>query len=175
MPADNTPIRVAVLTISDSAASGQRQDISGPAIVTRCAELAWTVVATAIVPDDPDPIAQRLRDWTQTDLATVILTTGGTGITARDVTPEATRRVIEKELPGVAELMRQRGLEQTPFSVLSRAVVGTCGRTLMVNLPGSPRGAVFSLGVVEHLVQHIVRLLAGHTEHADSDTRNSDG
>ncbi len=175
MPADNTPICVAVLTVSDSSASGQKQDISGPAITSRCAELAWTVVATAIVPDDADVIAKRLRDWVQNGLTTVILTTGGTGITVRDVTPEATRRVIEKELPGVAELIRQRGLEQTPFSVLSRAVVGTCGRTLIVNLPGSPRGAVFSLGVVEHLIQHTVGLLAGHTEHAESDTGNSEG
>ena len=96
--------------------------------------------------------------------ATLILTTGGTGITVRDVTPEATRTVIDRELPGVAELMRQRGLEQTPFSVLSRAVVGTCNRSLIVNLPGSPAGAVFSFGVIEHLVGHVVRLLAGHTE-----------
>lgn len=162
----NAAVRVAVLTVSDSSAQGHRPDASGPALVSRCRELAWPVVATALVPDDPAAVTRQLRDWIESSAATLILTTGGTGITARDITPEATRVVLEKELPGVSELIRQRGLQQTPFSVLSRALVGTCDRTLIVNLPGSPAGAVFSLGVIEHLVPHIVQLLAGHTEHA---------
>jgi molybdenum cofactor synthesis domain-containing protein len=95
----------------------------------------------------------------------LILTTGGTGIAARDVTPEATRRILQRELPGIAELMRMKGLEQTKFSALSRAVAGTRGRTLIVNLPGSPRGALHSFDAIRELVPHIADLLSGHTEH----------
>jgi molybdopterin adenylyltransferase len=120
-------------------------------------------------------IAERLRLWVAGNLANLILTTGGTGISARDNTPEATRQVLQRELPGVAELLRQRGLEQTSYSVLSRALVGTAERTLIVNLPGSPQGALFSLNVVQPLVPHVLRLLGGHTEHGPQvDTRNSD-
>lgn len=166
MSENKPPVRVAILTVSDSSANGVREDVSGPALASRCADLSWPVIASIVLPDEPEAVTRQLRQWTGDSQATVILTTGGTGITERDSTPEATRRVLQKELPGVAELMRQRGLEQTPFSVLSRAAVGTCNRTLIVNLPGSPSGAVFSLGAIEHLIPHIVQLLAGHTGHA---------
>ncbi len=159
------PIRVAILTVSDSSASGRRPDRSGPALSDRCVALGWPVVSTAVVPDEPEAITSQLQQWTESPLITLVLTTGGTGITERDITPEATRKILQKELPGVAELIRQRGLEQTPFSVLSRALVGTRAKAVIVNLPGSPAGAVFSLAVVEHLIPHMVRLLDGQTEH----------
>lgn len=161
-------IRVAILTVSDSAAAGRRTDESGPSLSARCRELGWQLVDAAVVPDEPNVIAERLRLWIADGFASLILTTGGTGISSRDNTPEATRRVLEKELPGVAELLRQRGLEQTPFSVLSRAVAGTCAQTFVVNLPGSPHGAVYSLSLIEHLIPHVLRLLEGHTEHTPS-------
>jgi molybdopterin adenylyltransferase len=158
-------IRVAVLTVSDSAVGGTRQDLSGPAIVAHCREKAWMVVATEIVPDERETIASQLKSWVDGGVAALILTTGGTGVAPRDVTPEATCDVIERQIPGLAELMRARGLEQTPYSVLSRAVVGSRGQSLIVNLPGSPKGAVHSLRAVEHLVPHILDLLRGYTEH----------
>ena len=158
-------IRVAVLTISDSAAQGKRQDVSGPALLARCRENGWHVAAHESVADEESHIASLLRDWADQETASLILTTGGTGVAARDVTPEATRNVIDREIPGLTELMRARGLAQTELSILSRAVAGTRNKSLIVNLPGSPRGAVFSLGVIEHLVSHIIDLLEGRTEH----------
>ena len=115
--------------------------------------------------DERDAIAHRLQLWADASIASVILTTGGTGVAPRDVTPEATRQVIEREIPGLAELMRSEGLRQTKFSILSRAVVGHCGTTLIVNLPGSPRGAVHSLTVIQGVIPHIIDLLAGRTGH----------
>jgi molybdopterin adenylyltransferase len=161
-------IRVAILTVSDSVAQGTRADVSGPAIRERCDELGWAVAEQDVVPDDESVIARRLQDWADGSVASVILTTGGTGLSARDVTPEATRSILDQEIPGIAELMRSKGLEETRFSVLSRAVAGTRKRALIVNLPGSPRGAVHSLKVIEDLVVHIIDLLEGRTEHAAS-------
>lgn len=158
-------ITVAILTVSDSAAAGTRADLSGPALEQRCQELGWTVAARAIVPDEEPAISAQLQQWADASAASVLLTTGGTGIALRDVTPEATRAILDREIPGIAELMRMRGLEQTKFSVLSRAVVGIRRRSLIVNLPGSPRGAVHSLGVVEPVIPHIVDLLQGRTQH----------
>ena len=159
-------MRVAILTVSDSAAAGERADLSGPAVRRRCEDLGWRGVATEILRDEESLIAGRLESWVDDDAASLILTTGGTGVAARDVTPEATRRVLERELPGLGELMRARGLEQTKYAVLSRAVVGTRKRALIANLPGSTRGAVNALNAIEEVAQHVVDLLEGRTEHA---------
>lgn len=158
-------IEVAILTISDSAVAGTREDLSGPALQQRCRELNWTVAVTQTVPDDQSVIAAQLMDWADHSTASLILTTGGTGVAPRDVTPEATRSVLDRELPGLSELMRAKGLEQTKFSVLSRTLAGTRKQSLIVNLPGSPRGALHSLRIIEDLVPHILDLLHGHTEH----------
>jgi molybdenum cofactor synthesis domain-containing protein len=158
-------IRVAILTISDSAVAGTREDLSGPALRRRCAELSWPVVESAVAGDEEKAISERLRQWADTAAATLILTTGGTGVAPRDVTPEATRSVLDREIPGIAELMRLKGLEQTKFSVLSRALAGTRKQALIVNLPGSPKGALYSLGLIEGLIPHVIDLLAGRTEH----------
>ncbi len=158
-------IRVAILTISDSAMAGKREDISGPALKHRCLELEWHVAETKLVADDEQVIRFTLADWADRETADVILTTGGTGISPLDVTPEATRAVLDREIPGVAELLRLKGLEQTKFSVLSRALAGSRKQSFILNLPGSPKGAVFSLGLVEGLIPHVVDLLHGRTSH----------
>jgi molybdenum cofactor synthesis domain-containing protein len=158
-------IRIAVLTISDSGAAGQRTDSTGPAVAERCAAQGWQAVQQEILPDEPAVISRRLAELADAGATDVILTAGGTGIAARDSTPEATRAVLEKELPGIGELMRTAGLRHTRRAVLSRAVAGTRGRCLIVNLPGSPKGAVQSLDAILDLVPHIVELLQGRTEH----------
>ena len=166
MSGDKVPIRVAILTVSDSVVAATREDLSGPALAAACRELQWDVVTEAAVADEEDAIASQLKAWVNSGAASLILTTGGTGVAPRDVTPEATRQVLQTELPGLGELMRVRGLEQTPFAVLSRALAGTARSSLIVNLPGAPAGAVHSLHAVEHLVQHIVNLLGGQTQHS---------
>jgi molybdenum cofactor synthesis domain-containing protein len=158
-------IRVAVVTISDSVSQGLREDRGGPAVVERCGAQGWSVARTLVVPDEASLISQKLADLADSGAIDVLFSTGGTGITARDVTPEATRLVIEKEIVGIAELMRSVGLQTTPFSPLSRAVVGTRKRALIVNLPGSPKGAAQCVDAISHLVPHIVDLLQGKTDH----------
>ena len=158
-------IRVAILTISDSAFTGKRQDLSGPALAEKCQEFGWVIAARALLPDEPQEISRQLAQWADAGAADLILTTGGTGIGPRDHTPEASRAILERELPGVSELLRTKGLEQTPFSALSRAIAGTRGKALVVNLPGAPKGAAYSLDILQPLVPHALRLLAGDTEH----------
>ncbi len=158
-------VRVAILTISDSAANGTRPDASGPALHAHCVGLGWNIIAESVIPDECEQIASALSAWADHHTADVILTTGGTGIAARDVTPEATRSILDREIPGIAELLRIRGLEQTKFSVLSRGVAGSRKQAFIVNLPGSPAGALFSLQVIDTLIPHMVNLLRGNTAH----------
>ncbi len=153
-------LKFAILTSSDRAAAGIYEDQSGPALEQLIVHaLDATIVETAIVPDEQDVIAAQLRAWADSGEVDVILTTGGTGFAPRDVTPEATRSVIEKEAPGLAEAMRADSLQVTPHAMLSRAVAGIRGRTLILNLPGSPRGATENLRVVLPALPHAVALL----------------
>ncbi len=156
----------AVITISDSVAAGARIDKSGPAVRRRLEELGWTIVTSEAIEDEVDRIAERLKELADTRAVSVIFTTGGTGIAARDVTPEATRLILDREIPGLGELMRSKGRESTPLAALSRSMGGTRGEVLIVNLPGSPKGAVESLDASVELAPHIVDLLGGRTEHA---------
>src|SRR5579864_8068151 len=154
-------MRVAILTISDSVSRGTHKDTSGANLRGRCAQLEWDVVSEAVLPDEPADIRDRLIQLSDSGTADLILTTGGTGIGPRDSTPEATMQVCEKLLPGISELMRDEGRKKTPRAVLSRAVAGVRGRVLIVNLPGSPRGAVESLDAVADLLPHALQVLGG--------------
>jgi molybdopterin adenylyltransferase len=155
----NQTIRAVVLTISDSAAQGARADLSGPAVVAELQKLPAAIAATEILPDERAQIAARLRHYADNGLADLIVTTGGTGLAPRDITPEATREVIEREAPGLAELMRSESLKITPLAALSRAVCGVRGRTLIVNLPGSVRGARENLAAIARTLPHALALL----------------
>jgi molybdopterin adenylyltransferase len=158
-------MRVSILTISDSVAAGKYKDKSGPAVRERCKELGWEIACTAILKDDRgaiESILAKLSDARESDL---ILTTGGTGLGPRDVTPEATIAVAERLIPGFAEHMRAEGLKKTDRALLSRATAGIRGATIIINLPGSPVGAVESLNAIADLLPHAVAILhgAGHT------------
>jgi molybdopterin adenylyltransferase len=158
-------IGVAIVTVSDSTVAGTRQDRSGPALIARVEELGWTVIRRDMVSDEAEQISKLLIEIAAEESCDVILTTGGTGIAARDVTPEATRAVIDRDVPGLPELMRSEGRKHTPRAVLSRAVCGTRNTTLILNLPGSPAGALQSLDAVVDLIPHTVDLLHGRTGH----------
>ena len=158
-------IQVAIVTVSDSAVAGTRADKSGPALRERVEALGWTVRAQEIVADERDRIAAVLRRLGGSTEPLLILTTGGTGVALRDVTPEATRDVIEREAPGLADLIREEGRKATPFAALSRGLAGLRGKSLIVNLPGSPKGAVESLDAIAKLIPHAIDLLEGKTEH----------
>jgi molybdenum cofactor synthesis domain-containing protein len=155
----------AVLTISDSVSAGTRADRSGPAVRERLEQLGWSVSVMEAIPDETSEIAARLSTLADGGQVSAIFTTGGTGVAPRDVTPEATRAVIDREIPGLGELMRASGRQATPLAVLSRSLAGTRGRVLIVNLPGSPKGAVESLDAIVELVPHVLELLRGRTEH----------
>jgi molybdopterin adenylyltransferase len=154
-------MRVAILTISDSASSGKRPDKSGPAVRERCVKLGWQIAGEEKLADDAAQISEMLSVLAASGKADLILTTGGTGLGPRDVTPEATSAICEKIVPGLGEVMRERGRQSTPRAALSRAVAGICNGTLIVNLPGSPKGAVESLDVIADLLPHAVEVLRG--------------
>jgi molybdenum cofactor synthesis domain-containing protein len=159
-------IRFGILTLSDRSARGEREDASGPALARLIDAEGWSVSKQEILPDDESAIRERLISWADGGELDVILTTGGTGFAPRDVTPEATRAVIDREAPGLAESMRAASLKVTPHAMLSRIVAGIRKRTLILNLPGSPKGAAENFLVVAPVLEHAVRLLqdidAGH-------------
>jgi molybdenum cofactor synthesis domain-containing protein len=146
--------------------AGKRADLSGPAVRERLEQLGWSVSAIEVLPDEADLISARLATLADGRQVAAIFTTGGTGVAARDVTPEATRAAIERDIPGVGELMRSHGRKSTPLAALSRGMAGIRGGVLIVNLPGSPRGAVESLDGIIDVVPHILQLLRGDTDHA---------
>jgi len=156
-------LTAAVLTVSDSCARGDRTDISGPAVSELLRKKNFSLIGTEVVPDDQAAIQTALAYWVKE--AQLVVTTGGTGIAERDVTPEATRAVCERLVDGVAERMRYEGARKTPFTALSRGVCGVREKSLILNLPGSPTGAVESLEAVIDLLPHALQLLSGNTKH----------
>lgn len=155
------PIRLAILTISDAGHRGERADASGDAIASWAVAHAHTVVARDLVPDETARIAAMLVAWADTDRADLIFTTGGTGLTARDVTPEATKALLDKEAPGISEMIRMSAYPGFHRAALSRGVSGVRGRTLIVNLPGSTGGVRDGLAALEDIVEHAVELVRG--------------
>jgi len=152
-------IRFGLLTLSDRSSRGERPDASGPALAQLIQTQGWSIARQALLPDDEAAIRTLLAEWADSGEIDVILTTGGTGFAPRDVTPEATRAVIEREAPGLAEAMRAASLKITPHAMLSRVVAGIRKRTLILNLPGSPKGAIENLQVVLPVLPHAVQLL----------------
>lgn len=152
-------IRVGILTISDRSSRGDREDLSGPALRSAANQNGWSVQLYEIIPDDFEMIKNKLLDWSENGDLDLILTTGGTGLSARDVTPDATSAVIQRSVPGLAEAMRAGSMQVTFHAMLSRAVAGVRYRTLIINLPGSPKGALENLEFVESALPHAVELL----------------
>jgi molybdopterin adenylyltransferase len=157
-----TAVRAGIITVSTRGAAGERADESGPAIGDALVAAGYEVATRAIVPDDVAKVANAILDAVRAG-ANVVLTSGGTGLSPNDVTPEATRRVIDREVPGIAEALRARALVKTPHGMLSRGVAGAVGATLVVNLPGSPRAVRESLEVLLPVLPHAIELLAGGT------------
>ena len=152
-------LRFGILTVSDRSARGERPDLSGPALVERVTAQGWDVVRTAVLPDDLPGLRETLSAWADEGFLDIILTTGGTGFGPRDVTPEATELVIEREAPGLAEAMRFESLKATPHAMLSRALAGIRGNVLIINLPGSQKAALENFQVVLPVLPHAVELL----------------
>ena len=158
--------QAAVLTISDKGALGLRQDTSGPAITTALTDLHIEVHAALILPDERDLVAMQLRSWAMNDKFDLVITTGGTGPSPRDWTPEATRDVIDREMPGLAEILRAEGAKKTPMAVLSRGIAGLCGRCLIINLPGSTNAVREGMEILAPVLPHALQMARGeNTEH----------
>lgn len=155
------PMRIAILTVSDAGSRGEREDGSGDAIAAWAAAHDYALAVRALVPDETGPIARTLAAWADEDAADLIVTTGGTGLTARDVTPEATRSVLEREAPGIAEAIRASARDRVPRAALARGLAGVRARTLIVNLPGSPGGVRDGLAVLDGVVGHAIELIRG--------------
>ena len=153
------PPRIAILTVSDRSARGERPDTSGPALMEAVSSQGWQIIHQEILPDDLDALQDKLTAWCDSGECDVILTTGGTGFSPRDVTPEATRLVVERDAPGLAEAMRLSSLQVTPHAMLSRATAGIRKKTLIVNLPGNPKAALENLQVIMGVIPHAVQLL----------------
>lgn len=156
-------IRAAILITSDKGYSGERTDRSGPALIAWLRQRSVEVAETKILPDEAEAISATLVEWADVLHYDLILTTGGTGVAPRDITPEATRKVLEREIPGIGEAMRAANLSKTPFAILSRAIVGIRGYTLIVNLPGSPKGAIENLEAVWTAIPHAMKKIQGDT------------
>ena len=169
-----TAIHAAILTISDAGSRGERADTSGDAIRELLVGIGGEVRQYKVIPDDADEISATLGAWCDGGGIDLILTTGGTGLAARDVTPEATLAVADRMVPGLAEAMRAEGLRHTPRAMLSRAVAVVRGATLIVNLPGSEKGVRESLAAIIDVLAHAVELLRGHTQHPPPDGRTGD-
>jgi len=152
-------LRFAILTISDRSAAGDREDLSGPALADAVESAGWDVSDTGIVPDEVQHISDQLIKWADSEEIQIILTTGGTGFAPRDITPEATEAVIDRPAPGLAEAMRAGSMRITPHAMLSRAVAGIRKKTLIINLPGSPKGALENFRIVAPVLSHAVQLL----------------
>jgi molybdopterin adenylyltransferase len=160
-PENAAPMRVAILTISDSVARREREDLSGPALVGRCRELGWETVSTLHCSDDESALREHLRKHVDSGSIDLVLTTGGTGIGPRDNTPETTMELGGRVIPGIAEEIRRVGREHTPTAILSRGLALAVRHTLILNLPGSPQGAIQSLDAVAHLLPHAIAVLRG--------------
>lgn len=159
-------IRAAVVTISDKGYAGQREDLSGPTLAGLVAEMGAEVVRQTVVPDQRDEIIRLLAALADEEALDLVMTTGGTGATPRDVTPEATKAVIQREIPGLAEVLRFQGYRQTALAVLSRGVAGVRGRTLIVNLPGNPRAVQEGMEILTPILPHAIQMIRGeNTEH----------
>ena len=160
-----TPIRAAVITVSDACSRGERQDDSGAALVELLRASGAEVIETRILSDDLWPLVQTLEEIARRSDINLILTTGGTGLGPRDNTPEATLEVVEREAPGIAEAIRAESLKVTPMAMISRGVAGVASGTLIINLPGSPKAVKESFAVIKPVLAHAVDLLAGRTRH----------
>ena len=159
-------VRAVVITVSDACSRGEREDTSGAALGQLLTELGAEIVETKILSDDLDPLVQTLTEYAQRDDVNLIITTGGTGLGPRDNTPEATKQVIEREAPGIAEAIRVESLKATPMAMLSRGVCGVRSGTLIINLPGSPKAVKEGFSVIAPVLSHALDLLAGKTKHS---------